>query len=410
MRRLFLTYVLALLASVSMAQVAEAGDASAQADGSGAVEVLPDSSNFVTASILISSPGKELFFALGHCGLRLQCPSKGLDYCFSFSTIVPPGPEFNLLLLSGKMKAGYEALPYDEYLDTFRKDGRGVVEYPLNLTLSEERELWRKMDNLMMKGPTMKFDFIFNNCTGPLFRSVNAIMEGEHFEYPDVYPLTLNTREKLHLMTVNSPWLEFITVIMVSDYAHRDMPLYAKMYPQVWAAVLPYGEIVGMDGTRRPGMSGEPVELLPKTFFDKPAAVTPVMAFGVLLLVAVVLAFVPVSKVSKAVDTVLFCIHVLFSLYLLYVACQQLYGLFWNWFLIVFNPIPLLWWICCRKKAYYRKGFLFFAVVIAGFMLFWSLYTGRMEWAHELMLAIFLVRCLAYGVHGQRQEASYATE
>lgn len=141
MRRLFLTYVLALLASVSMAQVVEAGDAGARADGSGAVEVLPDSSNFVTASILISSPGKELFFALGHCGLRLQCPSKGLDYCFSFSTIVPPGPEFNLLLLSGKMKAGYEALPYDEYLDTFRKDGRGVVEYPLNLTLAEEREL-----------------------------------------------------------------------------------------------------------------------------------------------------------------------------------------------------------------------------------------------------------------------------
>ena len=82
-------------------------------------EVLPDSSNFVTASILLSSPGKEAFFALGHSGIRLKSPSKGLDYCFSFSTVLQMGPAFNLVIILGQMKGGYEAVTFEEYIKTF---------------------------------------------------------------------------------------------------------------------------------------------------------------------------------------------------------------------------------------------------------------------------------------------------
>ena len=398
MRRLFLTYVLALLASVSMAQVAEAGDASARADGAGAVEVLPDSSNFVTASILISSPGKELFFALGHCGLRLQCPSKGLDYCFSFSTIVPPGPEFNLLLLSGKMKAGYEALPYDEYLDTFRKDGRGVVEYPLNLTLSEERELWRKMDNLMMKGPTMKFDFLLHNCTSTIYHAVGSILESEHFAFPSVYPLNLRTRDAFHELFKDAPWLEFMGLLMLSS-PHPDSPSQIDLLlcPSLFASLLSQGEFVAIDGSRRPILEGAPKETLPLTAPMKTPFLSPVWVFGLLLMV---LSLVTLSewllgwrRLAAVTDRILFVIYTLLAVYLLYASCFRLYGCVWNRFFLVINLLPFLLWLLFRKKAFYRHVWGAYSVALIAFAVYYCLVMSRMEWAVVLMLSCWLVRC-----------------
>lgn len=403
MRRLFLTYVLALLASVSMAQVAEAGDAGARADRSGAVEVLPDSSNFVTASILISSPGKELFFALGHCGLRLQCPSKGLDYCFSFSTIVPPGPEFNLLLLSGKMKAGYEALPYDEYLDTFRKDGRGVVEYPLNLTLSEERELWRKMDNLMMKGPTMKFDFQQSNCTSTLYRAIGSVMEREKIDYPRVGLLAHDARYALEEIYVGVPWLEFLAFTMLAKHGgDGQWPIIALLNPKLWQELLPQTDIVGLDGSRRPVLAEEPIQLLPLLTDYKPVPLTPNRFFGFLLFAAIVLTLFEWlfcwHLPAGIYDVVLAVLYTLFSLYLFYASCFQVFGVVWNPFFIIFNPLYLIIWLWGRRKAWFPRAWAAYSFVIVAFMVFLPCFTRHMEWPHELMLATLLVRSIYHSL------------
>ena len=403
MRRLFLTYVLALLASVSMAQVAEAGDVGARADGSGAVEVLPDSSNFVTASILISSPGKELFFALGHCGLRLQCPSKGLDYCFSFSTIVPPGPEFNLLLLSGKMKAGYEALPYDEYLDTFRKDGRGVVEYPLNLTLSEERELWRKMDNLMMKGPTMKFDFQQSNCTSTLYRAIGSVMEREKIDYPRVGLLAHDARYALEEIYVDVPWLEFLAFTMLAKHGgDGQWPIIALLNPKLWQELLPQTDIVGLDGSRRPVLAEEPIQLLPLLTDYKPVPLTPNRFFGFLLFAAIVLTLFEWlfrwHLPAGIYDVVLAVLYTLFSLYLFYASCFQVFGVVWNPFFIIFNPLYLIIWLWGRRKAWFPRAWAAYSFVIVAFMVFLPCFTRHMEWPHELLLATLLVRSIYHSL------------
>ena len=39
--------------------------------------------NFATASLVIASPGEELFSCVGHAFIRLECPTFKLDYCFS---------------------------------------------------------------------------------------------------------------------------------------------------------------------------------------------------------------------------------------------------------------------------------------------------------------------------------------
>ena len=42
--------------------------------------------NFVTASLLVMSPGDELYSCAGHSVLRLECPTLNLDNCFTYES------------------------------------------------------------------------------------------------------------------------------------------------------------------------------------------------------------------------------------------------------------------------------------------------------------------------------------
>ena len=72
-----------------------------------------------------------------------------------------------------------------------------------------------------------------------------------------------------------------------------------------------------------------------------------------------------------------------------------MFGLFWNNLLIAFNLLPFICWLLFRKKAFYRKLFAFYSIMLIAFMAYFSLYMGRIEWAHELLLATLLIRCMS---------------
>ena len=57
-----------------------------QAAPEDSVKVLPDSSNFVTASLLVAEPLHALYSVFGHAMLRMECPVHGLDYVFTFES------------------------------------------------------------------------------------------------------------------------------------------------------------------------------------------------------------------------------------------------------------------------------------------------------------------------------------
>ena len=363
-------------------------------------EVLPDSSNFVTASILLSSPGKEAFFALGHSGIRLNCPSKGLDYCFSFSTALQLGPAFNLVIILGQMKGGYEAVTFEEYIKTFADEGRGVMEYPLNLTLHEEQDLWRLMDQKIMKGPVDKFDFIKSNCTSTLMNAINSIMQSERIEYPLTEPLNMGSRDALAYVEGDIPWMEFFSLTMMSGLpAKAPIPIGLIICPAVWQRLLPEAEIVGLNGDRRPALESEPRQLLEQKYVPTPTWLTPIRAFALLLVIAILITIaewlLKWKRVAKAFDVILFTAYTLFATYLFYASCIRMFGLFWNNLLIAFNLLPFICWLLFRKKAFYRKLFAFYSIILIAFMAYFSLYMGRIEWAHELLLATLLIRCMS---------------
>ena len=79
------------------------------------IEVLADSSNFVTASLLIVTPSNSFYSVFGHAALRMQCPAYHLDYVFTFES--DPNVSGFMTFFMGKSKASFVSVPSGVFLD-----------------------------------------------------------------------------------------------------------------------------------------------------------------------------------------------------------------------------------------------------------------------------------------------------
>ena len=117
--------------------------------------------DFVTASVCIASPGDEIYTVLGHACIRLQCPTYGLDYIYSYEA---EDASHNVLrFLAGKLKMAVRTVPTEQYVAQYASDGRGVKEYVLNLPIRVKQRLWQQMDNRLGYTP-VPYDYMKRGC------------------------------------------------------------------------------------------------------------------------------------------------------------------------------------------------------------------------------------------------------
>ena len=95
--------------------------------------------DFVKTSLIIASPGDMLYSKVGHCAIRMQCPQYKLDYVFSYES--EDARQKVLTFLAGKLKMGMFSVPTDEYISSYKKEGRSVTEYTLNIPIDAKRNL-----------------------------------------------------------------------------------------------------------------------------------------------------------------------------------------------------------------------------------------------------------------------------
>lgn len=165
-----------------------------------------DSTRFVTASLMVISPGNEIYSVFGHCVLHMQCPSKDLDYVYTFET----EPNY-LKFFAGKSKACFVAVPTQEFLQKYKAEGRGVTEYALNLTPHEKQELWRALDEDMEEGPTRRFTMLKSNCVSMSLFMVEQVLEKRYIDFsPNNWLLRMGNARVLHSCLRHSPWADFI--------------------------------------------------------------------------------------------------------------------------------------------------------------------------------------------------------
>lgn len=381
----FILFLCALLTSVGA--MGETRDSKGQ---------VADTTGFVKASVMVFDPGDALYAVFGHTVLHMECPSKGLDYCFTFET--EPNP---LKFFVGQAQSCFIAVPTETFLAPYRKERRGAVEYELNLTDEEKRELWRALDEDMMSGPSRQFNLIRDNCNSMSMTMVESIMMNEDFVFTKMpHQLSFINGPLLRYESRRSPWAQFLFITFLGAEADTTWKLENRLSPTSCVELLQHASIKNaVSGTSRPALIGQPRRVLPSAFVLAPSPFSPVVVFGGLLIFVIL--FTLVEWVSKGrlrraghcLDVTLFVLQTLAGFFLLYVTLvTNLFGLHWNWYLLVFNPVPLVVWLCCRRRTWYRKVYWVYGAVLVVTIVALPLITLQADVAHELLMLGFLPR------------------
>ena len=370
--------------------------------------LLPDSSNFVTASLLIASPGEAIYSQLGHAAIRMECPVHNLDFCFSFEEEAGMGGIMKFFV--GRTDAHMMAVPTAEFLKGFRHDGRQVTQYELNLTLHEKQELWRLLDNDYVDEDMRHFNFLQNNCSSVSLMAIENVVVDETIDF-NGWPEQFKLNNGAIFKSVSTSWLEFLGVTFFGTESDIYWKQEQRVAPGLLPQVLKKAEIVDAEGNRRPVTTGEK-ELLPlknKLNFE---AVTPTWVFGMMLLVVVLITLAQLKWklqwLGRVIDVLLMALVTAAGLFLIYTSfVSGLFGKHWNWYLIPFNPLPLIIWLIWRKRKGFYKVYLFYTVVLILFIIATPL-SEQLDLPHQLITPTLAVRC-CYNYYDSKRNAAAAT-
>ncbi|MBO4722307.1 MAG: DUF4105 domain-containing protein [Muribaculaceae bacterium] len=369
--------------------------------------ILPDSSNFVTASLLVASPGEAIYSQLGHAALRMECPRFRLDYCFSFEE--EPGMGGILKFFLGKTDAHMIAVPTDKFLNSFKKEGRQVKQYTLNLTLHEEQELWRLLDMDYVDESMRNFNFLQNNCSSVSLMAIENVVVDETIDFNWPEPFKMNNGELMKYYVRKWPWLGFWCTSFGGSETDALWENEQRMCPELLPQVLKTASIVAADGSICPMVTGEK-ELLPLINEVQASPVTPTWAFGFLLIFTILITLAQLKWklkwLPKILDFLLMTVVTLAGLMLIYTSfVSGLFGKHWNWYLITFNPLPLIIWLIWHKRKGFYKIYLFYTVVLVLFI-FATPLSQQLDLPHQLITATLAVRCLYNYIDCKQQIAT----
>lgn len=326
----------------------------------------PASDDFIKASLLIASPGAIFYQAYGHTAIRMECPSAGLDYVFTFQTGLT-GDDIGQLLV---MSDGHtQAVFVDDYLAEFIEEGREVESYTLNLTPRERQELWRVLDRANVTAEK-GFNLREKNCMTEAFKAINMAVAPRHVDIDgsditdDRYGAIMNT-----FISPSMPWSAQLLTASLGTCADAPVGPVTMRMPIVVKAEAGKYVIADYEGNRRPLFKGEPEVLAPQTAPVKPVRPTPMET--ALIFAALTLAVCAADlagrlrRVTAVFDALLLAAVTLLGCVVLTVTYMPArFGGPWNWNLLVFNPLPLLIWLGWHRRPRFGRVYAVYAAVL----------------------------------------------
>ena len=363
-----------------------------------AFQLLPDSSNFVTVSLLVTTPTDNLYSVFGHATLRMECPIHQLDYVFTFESDTDVGTF--MTGVAGKAIARYVAVPTQEFLSQVKKEGRGSTQYELALTLHEKQDLWRLLDEDMVRGGYQHFNLLLTNCLSSSMIKVRECLHDEYIDWGEPqFPYTLCNGDYFRYTVRNHPWVEFLFVTVMGTIYDKYTQTDLRLAPELVVPMMQQAQIVNLKtGERRAMLTGKSETLVEAVVMPKPSVITPMWVFGVLLALAILITVAEhlfkLTFVPRTFDAILLLWQTFLGFLLLFVTFySELFGSTWNWYLIVFNPIPALLWLCCRKRSWYRHVWIMYAIILILFLLATPL-LPVLDAPHQFITATMLIRCV----------------
>lgn len=353
-------------------------------------------SDHITASVLVMSPGEAIYSQFGHIALRIEVPEKRYDYCFSYEEV--PGFAGLLEFFLGKTDAHLNAVPTSKFLETYRQEGRQVMQYALSLNPRQKQELWQQLKDDCVKDEFRKFNLLQNNCSSVSLRAVENVLGDEKIDFngwPEQFQMI--NGDGVRYLSRFSPWLEFWNMTFLGTESDTYWEHEQQMSPELMPDVLKKASLVSSDGKRRPVLTEEK-ELLPLVNKFRPSPLTPGRVFGFLLIFTILITFAQykwkLNVLPRALDVLLMTVVTIGGIILIHTSfVSGLFGVHWNWYLIPFNPLPFVIWLIWHKRKGLNKVYIFYTIVLVLFIIATPM-SHQLDLPHQLITATLVVRCM----------------
>ena len=350
--------------------------------------------DYITASLLIAEPAHEPYSLFGHCAIRLQCPSHQMDYCFTFETSINTQGLLNFF--RGKSKGGFAAAPTTDYIAYYRASNRGLTQYHLNLTPAEKLRLWQQVDEEIAYGANHRYNYLHTQCVSMIVSLVTSVLSAPvgYHQLPD--QLQGSFRDQMLAESVHYPWSRFFWQTIMGPEGDETEPLEHKLTPRTLPAAWQH---TTMGNESRSLITGpvKPLVAHKAPMADSFASgFTPLHACTLLLMVVCMVSvgqwrygwkWLPVIT-----DVILLTFYTLLALALTaLVLFSDLEATRWNWYLPVFNPLPLLLWLI-RPAWLSWTGRCLLAVIVL--LLVLTPLVPQLDAPHALLMAAIGIRLL----------------
>lgn len=379
------------------------GRAETAARPDSAEQLKPD---YITASLLVVSPSAEPYSLFGHCALRLQCPTHLMDYCFTFET--PTNAKGLFDFFRGKAMGGFAAAPTTAYLDYYRRAGRSVAQHRLNLTPEEKLQLWQQADKEIVRGESYHYNYLHTQCASMVIYLVTSVLPAAVGYQQLPTQAHGSFRDQMLTESAPYPWSRFFWQTIMGPAGDETEPIEHKLTPSTLPAAWrqatigaptnsPNGEGLPLL-TDRHIISGNAETLVATPSTNQPSVWTwllaPTGVFAILMILTAVVTFGQWHwrwrRLPLLTDCVLLTVYTLLAVGLTaLVLLSDLEATQWNWYLLVFNPLPLLLWALRRHWLPAVCGSLTAAILL---LLVLTPFVAQLDLPHALLMAAFGIR------------------
>ncbi len=353
----------------------------------------------IYAGLLIAEPGNDFYSSFGHCAVRLWCPSKKLDFCYTYCLEETFGNQ--LALFNGSGKGSYSAVATPQFISEYIASGRKVENYRLNLTVEQVRELWRILDGEITSGAYRQYNYLHTNCSSMSVLAVERCLGTDEIEWRNMSDAVTGTyRTFVRTISEERPWTGFVWTTLLGHEGENRGTLEHKMGPTLLPPILKASQLKSADGSLRPLLAKRQPQVLSESTIQRTCTwFTPNVLFLLLLVLSIVTVWFEHSdKAHGWVRTFyasMLAVQTIVGLVITYITVlSDMTGASLNLNLLILNPVPAIMWIALRRRKCYGNVWTVYATVICLYVLLWTV-SPQVDFTHVLMALPLLVITLS---------------